>query len=94
MAPIDWWQDTPNDREIREKLEKQPEYVEKEKQLQLLRAQSPQSSSGPPVVAHAIALSIRQVYGIGRADQQRNDVFPGLAGCKGRPDQAERRHAT
>jgi tetratricopeptide (TPR) repeat protein len=40
VAPIDWWQDTPNDREIREKLEKQPEYIEKEKQLQLLRAQS------------------------------------------------------
>jgi tetratricopeptide (TPR) repeat protein len=40
VAPIDWWQDAPNDREIREKLEKQPEYIEKEKQLQLLRAQS------------------------------------------------------
>ena len=40
VAPIDWWQDTPNDREIREKLEKQPEYIEKEKQLQLLRSQS------------------------------------------------------
>ncbi len=40
VAPIDWWEDTPNDREIREKLEKQPEYIEKEKQLQLLRTQS------------------------------------------------------
>lgn len=41
VAPIDWWEDTPNDREISEKLEKQPEYIEKEKQLQLLRAKSP-----------------------------------------------------
>ncbi|HMD83222.1 MAG TPA: hypothetical protein VKO18_00815 [Terriglobia bacterium] len=40
VAPIDWWEDTPNDREIREKLEKQPEYIEKEKQLQRLVAQS------------------------------------------------------
>jgi tetratricopeptide (TPR) repeat protein len=40
VAPIDWWNDIPNDRETREKLEKQPEYLEKEKQLQLLRTQS------------------------------------------------------
>jgi tetratricopeptide (TPR) repeat protein len=40
VAPIDWWEDTPNDREVREKLEKQPEYIEKEKQLQRLVAQS------------------------------------------------------
>ena len=37
VAPIDWWDDAPNDREIREKLVKQPEYVEKEKQYQRLR---------------------------------------------------------
>jgi tetratricopeptide (TPR) repeat protein len=40
VAPIDWWDDAQNDRDIREKLAKQPEYVEKEKQYQLLRAQS------------------------------------------------------
>ncbi|HVN77674.1 MAG TPA: hypothetical protein VMW38_01620 [Terriglobia bacterium] len=40
VAPIDWWDDTNNDREIRDKLEKQPEYIEKEKQFQSLRAQS------------------------------------------------------
>jgi tetratricopeptide (TPR) repeat protein len=40
VAPIDWWNDAPNDRQIRAGLVKQPEYVEKEKQLQLLRAQS------------------------------------------------------
>ena len=40
VAPIDWWEDTPNDREVRAKLEKQPEYMEKEKQVQLLRDQS------------------------------------------------------
>jgi hypothetical protein len=40
VAPIDWWPDSPNDREIREQLEKQPEYVEKKKQLQLLCEQN------------------------------------------------------
>jgi hypothetical protein len=40
VAPIDWWQDAHNDRQIRDELAKQPEYVEKEKQLQRLRAQS------------------------------------------------------
>jgi tetratricopeptide (TPR) repeat protein len=40
VAPIDWWDDAHNDREIRDELAKQPEYVEKEKQLQRLRAQS------------------------------------------------------
>ena len=40
VAPIDWWQDSPNDREVRAKLEKEPEYIEKEKQLQRLRAQN------------------------------------------------------
>ena len=40
LAPIDWWDDTSNDREIREKLATQPEYIEKEKQYQLMRARS------------------------------------------------------
>jgi len=40
VAPIDWWNDTPNDRQIRDDLAKQPEYVEKDKQLKSLRAQS------------------------------------------------------
>jgi tetratricopeptide (TPR) repeat protein len=39
VAPTDWWDDTQNDREIREKLATQPEYVAKDKQLQALRAQ-------------------------------------------------------
>jgi tetratricopeptide (TPR) repeat protein len=41
VAPIDWWEDAPNDREVRGKLAKQPEYVEKEKQEEALCAQSP-----------------------------------------------------
>jgi tetratricopeptide (TPR) repeat protein len=40
VASIDWWDDANNDREIRDQLEKQPEYVQKEKQFQALRAQS------------------------------------------------------
>lgn len=36
VAPIDWWKDKPNDREIRAKLAKEPEYVAKQKQLQSL----------------------------------------------------------
>jgi tetratricopeptide (TPR) repeat protein len=38
VAPIDWWDDTQNAREVRDKLAKQPEYVEKEKQLERLLA--------------------------------------------------------
>ena len=38
VAPMDWWDDTQNARELRDKLAKQPEYVEKEKQLERLLA--------------------------------------------------------
>ena len=51
VAPIDWWDDAQNDREIREKLAKQPEYVEKDKQIQRLHAQS-------EVIAH-----FEKIYG-------------------------------
>lgn len=40
VAPIDWWDDAQDDRQIRDELAKQPEYVEKERQLQRLRAQN------------------------------------------------------
>ncbi|MGO9270343.1 MAG: hypothetical protein ACLQOO_08850 [Terriglobia bacterium] len=40
VAASDWWNDVPNDRVMRDKLVTQPEYVEKEKQLQALRARS------------------------------------------------------
>ena len=36
VAPIDWWRDQPNDREIRAKLTKEPEYVAKQKRLEQL----------------------------------------------------------
>ena len=51
VAPIDWWKDKPNDRQVREELTKQPAYVEMEKQLQLLRSQS------------AIIAGFEKVYG-------------------------------
>lgn len=38
VEPIDWWDDAQNVREVRDKLAKQPEYVEKEKQLEKLLA--------------------------------------------------------
>ena len=41
VAPIDWWDDAQNVREIRDKLAKQPEYLEKDKQEKALLAQSP-----------------------------------------------------
>lgn len=40
VAPIDWWSDHPNDREIREALIKQREYIEKGKRFKLLLSQS------------------------------------------------------
>ncbi|MGO9227776.1 MAG: tetratricopeptide repeat protein [Bryobacteraceae bacterium] len=40
VVPIDWWSDTPNDREVEAELAKRPEYIEKEKQFDLLRARS------------------------------------------------------
>lgn len=41
VAPIDWWDDKENVREVRAKLAKLPEYAEKEKQEQALYAQNP-----------------------------------------------------
>lgn len=38
VAPIDWWLDKPDDREIRAKLAKEPEYIAKEKQFRKLLA--------------------------------------------------------
>jgi len=41
VAPIDWWDEAANDREIQAKLVAQPEYVEKGKQEDALSARSP-----------------------------------------------------
>ncbi len=41
VAPIDWWEDAQNAREIRAKLAKLPEYVEKDKEEKALCARSP-----------------------------------------------------
>jgi hypothetical protein len=41
VEPIDWWDDTQNVREIRDKLAKQPEYIEKGKEEKALYSRSP-----------------------------------------------------
>jgi tetratricopeptide (TPR) repeat protein len=40
VAPVDWWSDSENDRDIRQQLLKQPEYIEKGKQFNALCAQN------------------------------------------------------
>jgi tetratricopeptide (TPR) repeat protein len=41
VAPIDWWDDTQNVREVRDTLAKQPEYIEKGKEEKDLYSRSP-----------------------------------------------------